>query len=47
MVSVLALNAEDFQRWRQKGARYLPMVMSGMIGNALRSTVAATRATPA
>jgi 2-keto-3-deoxy-L-rhamnonate aldolase RhmA len=42
---VLALNADDFHRWRQKGARYLPMVMSGMIGNALRTTVAATRAT--
>jgi 4-hydroxy-2-oxoheptanedioate aldolase len=42
---VLALNAEDFQRWRGKGARYVPMVMSGMIGNALRTIVAAARAT--
>lgn len=40
---VLALNSEDFHRWRDKGARYLPMVLSGLVGNALRSTVAATR----
>jgi hypothetical protein len=37
---VLALNIDDFHRWRQKGARYLPMVLSGLLGNALRATVA-------
>jgi 2-keto-3-deoxy-L-rhamnonate aldolase RhmA len=40
---VLAVSPEDFHRWRRKGARYVPMVLSGMIGNALRATVAATR----
>jgi 2-keto-3-deoxy-L-rhamnonate aldolase RhmA len=40
---VLAVTPEDFHRWRKKGARYLPMVLSGMIGNALRATVAAAR----
>ena len=40
---VLALNPDDFHRWREKGARYLPMVLSGLLGNALRSTVGATR----
>ena len=40
---VLALNADDFHRWRQKGARYMPMVLTGLLGNALRTTVTATR----
>ena len=40
---VLALNGDDFHRWRQKGARYVPMVLTGLLGNALRTTVAATR----
>jgi 2-keto-3-deoxy-L-rhamnonate aldolase RhmA len=42
---VLALNPDDFHRWRQKGARYLPMVLSGLLGNALRATVAGARST--
>ena len=41
---VLALSAEDFQRWRRNGARYVPMVLTGLLANALRTTVAATRA---
>jgi hypothetical protein len=41
---VLALNPDDFHKWRQKGARYIPMVLSGLLGNALRTTVAAARA---
>ena len=41
---VLALSVEDFQRWRRKGARYVPMVLTGMLANALRTAVAATRA---
>jgi len=40
---VLALTPDDFHRWRNVGARYLPMVMSGVIGNALRTVVAGTR----
>jgi 2-keto-3-deoxy-L-rhamnonate aldolase RhmA len=40
---VLAVSPDDFHRWRRKGVRYLPMVMSGLIGNALRATVAAAR----
>ena len=42
---VLALTPDDFHRWRKLGARYLPMVMSGVIGNALRTIVAGTRVT--
>lgn len=41
---VLALTAEDFHRWRQKGARYLPMVLTGLLAAALRGTVAAAQA---
>ncbi len=41
---VLALAPDDFHRWRRKGARYLPMVLSGLLGGALRTTVAATGA---
>jgi 2-keto-3-deoxy-L-rhamnonate aldolase RhmA len=44
---VLALTADDFHRWRNAGARYLPMVMSGVVGNALRGVVAGTRVTDA
>jgi 2-keto-3-deoxy-L-rhamnonate aldolase RhmA len=40
---VLALTPDDFHRWRKAGARYLPMVMSGLVGNALRTAVAGTR----
>jgi len=44
---VLALTPDDFHRWRNVGARYMPMVMSGLIGHALRTAVAATRAAEA
>ena len=44
---VLALTPDDFHRWRNVGARYLPMVMSGLLGNALRAAVAGTRVTGA
>ena len=40
---VLALAPDDFHRWRSLGARYLPMVLSGVIANALRASVAGTR----
>ena len=33
----------DFHRLGKMGVRYLPMVISGLIGNALRSAVAGTR----
>ena len=44
---VLAVSPDDFHRWRRKGCRYLPMVLSGLLANALRTTVAAARATRA
>lgn len=45
---VLALTPADFHRWRKAGARYLPGVLSGLVGNALRAMVAGARAeTPA
>lgn len=40
---VLALTPDDFHRWRRRGCRYLPMVLSGLLANALRTTVAAAR----
>lgn len=40
---VLALTPDDFHRWRLTGCRYLPMVLSGLLANALRMTVAAAR----
>jgi 2-keto-3-deoxy-L-rhamnonate aldolase RhmA len=40
---VLALTPEDFHRWRKRGARYLPMVLTGLLASALRTTVAGTR----
>jgi len=40
---VLALNPADFHRWAKVGARYIPMVLTGLIGNALRATVAGVR----
>jgi len=41
---VLATDAADFHRWAKAGARYIPMVLTGVLGNALRTTVAAVRA---
>jgi len=40
---VLALNPADFHRWRKAGARYLPMVLTGVLANALRTTVSGVR----
>jgi hypothetical protein len=40
---VLAPSVADFHRLRKMGVRYLPMVISGLIGNALRSAVAGSR----
>ena len=40
---VLALTPDDFHRWRRRGARYLPMVLTGLLVNALRATVTGTR----
>ncbi len=40
---VLALTPDDFHRWRRRGARYLPMVLTGLLANALRATVTGTR----
>ena len=36
---VLAPGCEEFQRWAAKGARYLPMTITGVIGQALRKAV--------
>jgi hypothetical protein len=33
----------DFHRLRKMDVRYMPMVISGLIGNALRSAVAGAR----
>jgi 4-hydroxy-2-oxoheptanedioate aldolase len=43
---VLAPTVADFHRLRKMGVRYLPMVMSGVIGNALRAAVAGSRESP-
>jgi 4-hydroxy-2-oxoheptanedioate aldolase len=40
---VLAPTVVDFHRLRKLGVRYLPMVMSGLVGNALRAAVAGVR----
>ena len=40
---VLATSPEDFHRWARRGARYLPMVVTGLIGNAMRAAVANCR----
>jgi 4-hydroxy-2-oxoheptanedioate aldolase len=40
---VLAPTVADFHRLRKLGVRYLPMVMSGLVGNALRAAVAGVR----
>jgi 2-keto-3-deoxy-L-rhamnonate aldolase RhmA len=40
---VLATSPEDFHRWAQKGARFLPMVASALIANAFRTAVAGTK----
>lgn len=37
---VLAPSVADFHRLRKLGVRYIPMVISGLIGNALRAAVA-------
>jgi 4-hydroxy-2-oxoheptanedioate aldolase len=37
---VLAPSVTEFHRLRKLGVRYIPMVISGLIGNALRSAVA-------
>jgi 4-hydroxy-2-oxoheptanedioate aldolase len=42
---VLAPSVTDFHRLRKMGVRYLPMVISGLIGNALRAAVAGARET--
>jgi 4-hydroxy-2-oxoheptanedioate aldolase len=40
---VLAPTVADFHRLRKIGVRYIPMVVSGLIGNALRAAVAGAR----
>ncbi len=40
---VLAPSVADFHRLRKMGVRYLAKVISGLIGNALRATVAGAR----
>ncbi|HVF63633.1 MAG TPA: aldolase/citrate lyase family protein [Casimicrobiaceae bacterium] len=40
---VLAASVEDFHRWAKHGARYLPMVASGLIGGAMRQAVESTK----
>jgi 2-keto-3-deoxy-L-rhamnonate aldolase RhmA len=40
---VLAPTVADFHRLRKLGVRYIPMVISGLIGNALRAAVAGSK----
>jgi len=41
---VLATSPDDFHRWAKRGARYLPMVITGLIGGAMRDAIAGCRA---
>jgi tripartite-type tricarboxylate transporter receptor subunit TctC len=40
---VLAPTVADFHRLRKLGVRYIPMVISGLVGNALRAAVAGSK----
>ena len=42
---LLVTSVDDFHHWAKRGARYLPMVISGLIGGAMRATVEGARAT--
>jgi hypothetical protein len=42
----VAPTVADFHRLRKLGVRYIPMVMSGVIGNALRAAVSGSREQP-
>jgi 4-hydroxy-2-oxoheptanedioate aldolase len=41
---VIATSPDEFHHWARRGVRYLPMVITGLIGGALRGAVAAARA---
>jgi len=43
---VLAPTVADFHRLRKLGVRYIPMVISGLVGNALRAAVAGSKEQP-
>jgi len=40
---VLVANAEQFQQWAKLGVRYLPMVITGLLGSAMKAAVAGCR----
>lgn len=40
---VLAANPQEFHHWAKRGARYLPMVITGLVGSALKGAVAGCR----
>ena len=42
---LLVTSVDEFHHWAKRGARYLPMVITGLIGGALRATVEGSRAT--
>ena len=42
---LLVTSADEFHHWAKRGARYLPMVITGLIGGAMRAAVAGARAT--
>ena len=41
---ILVTSVDEFHQWAQRGARYLPMVITGLIGGAMRAAVEGTRA---
>ena len=41
---LLVTSVDDFHHWAKRGARYLPMVISGLIGGAMRAAVDGARA---
>jgi 4-hydroxy-2-oxoheptanedioate aldolase len=40
---VIVTSPDEFHHWARRGVRYLPMVITGLIGNALRAAVASAR----
>lgn len=42
---ILVTSVDEFHHWAGRGARYLPMVITGLLGGALRAAVEGARAT--
>jgi 2-keto-3-deoxy-L-rhamnonate aldolase RhmA len=41
---IIVTSADEFHHWAKRGVRYLPMVITGLIGGAMRAAVTAARA---